>query len=180
MQKSVKRASVDLSATPDLVVVMLGFRIRRWRGLLSMLRIGRGLGEIQRDRPDGLLHHEQFFFSLTHVGMRQYWRDYDSLERFTRSEPHATWWRDFLRDSGGAGFWHEAYRMRGGMEGVYVDMRRGRLRPFRGTARSAGAVPVGTRADRGQSRRLTRHLVGRGTFVRHAGHARRYRQSRRI
>jgi hypothetical protein len=122
MQKPVKRESFDLSATPDLVVVMLGFRIRRWRGVLSMLRIGRGLGEIQRDRPDGLLHHEQFFFSLTHVGMRQYWRDYDSLERFTRSEPHATWWREFLRDSGGAGFWHEAYRMSGGMEGVYVDM----------------------------------------------------------
>ncbi|RZF65675.1 DUF4188 domain-containing protein [Sphingomonas populi] len=122
MQNSVKRESIDLSALPDLVVVMLGFRVRRWRGVLSILRIGRGLSAIRQNKPDGLLHDEQCFYSLTHVGIRQYWRDYESLERFTRSEPHATWWRDFLRDSGGAGFWHEAYRMSGGMEGVYVDM----------------------------------------------------------
>lgn len=31
-------------------------------------------------------------------------------------------WRDFLRDSGGTGFWHELYSMRGGMEAVYDDM----------------------------------------------------------
>jgi len=28
----------------------------------------------------------------------------------------------FVRDSGGVGFWHEAYFMRGGMEAVYDDM----------------------------------------------------------
>ena len=54
--------------------------------------------------------------------MRQYWRDFESLERWARSEPHRTWWREFLRDSGGTGFWHEAYFMRGGMEAVYDDM----------------------------------------------------------
>jgi len=30
---------------------------------------------------------------------------------------------DFLRDSGGTGFWHETYYMRGGMEAVYDDMK---------------------------------------------------------
>jgi hypothetical protein len=54
--------------------------------------------------------------------MRQYWRDLDSLERWTRSEPHRLWWRQFLRDSGGTGFWHEAYFMGGGMEAIYDDM----------------------------------------------------------
>jgi Domain of unknown function (DUF4188) len=29
---------------------------------------------------------------------------------------------NFLRDSGGTGFWHETYLMRGGMEGVYDDV----------------------------------------------------------
>ena len=57
-----------------------------------------------------------------HGGIRQYWRDFDSLERWARSLPHQEWWKKFLRDSGGTGFWHEAYFMRGGMEAVYNDM----------------------------------------------------------
>ncbi len=55
--------------------------------------------------------------------MRQYWRDFDALERWARSEPHRAWWKQFLRDSGGTGFWHESYFMQGGMEAVYDDMR---------------------------------------------------------
>jgi len=54
--------------------------------------------------------------------MRQYWRDLDSLERWTRSEPHRRWWLDFARDSGGTGFWHEAYFMRGGIDAIYDDV----------------------------------------------------------
>jgi Domain of unknown function (DUF4188) len=54
--------------------------------------------------------------------MRQYWRDYDSLERWTRSAPHRDWWRSFLRDSGGTGFWHETYFRRGGFEAIYDDV----------------------------------------------------------
>jgi hypothetical protein len=34
------------------------------------------------------------------------------------------WWKKFLAGSGGTGFWHEAYFMRGGMEAVYDDMVR--------------------------------------------------------
>ncbi|MCQ8784136.1 monooxygenase family protein [Mangrovibrevibacter kandeliae] len=122
MQDRVNRQSVDLTAYPDLVVVILGLKVRTLRGLVSMLGIGRGLAQIQGAPPDGLLGHEQLLFGWNHLGMRQYWRDLDSLERFTRSEPHAAWWRDFLRDSGGAGFWHETYSARRGIEAVYVDM----------------------------------------------------------
>lgn len=122
MQSPATRRSVDLSGYPDLIVIILGLRVRRWRGVQTLMNIGSGLSSIQRNRPDGLLLHENFLFSLRHVGMRQYWRDLESLERFTRSEPHAAWWRDFLKDSGGTGFWHECYRMSGGMEAVYVDM----------------------------------------------------------
>jgi hypothetical protein len=57
-----------------------------------------------------------------HLGMRQYWRDFDTLEAWSRSTPHREWWRDFLRSSGGTGFWHEPYFMRGGMEAVYDDI----------------------------------------------------------
>lgn len=76
-------------------------------------------------KPTGLLLHENFIMSLypLHLGMRQYWRDFASLEAWSRSEPHKMWWREFLRSSRGTGFWHEAYFMRGGMEAVYDDMR---------------------------------------------------------
>lgn len=121
MQASVSRRSVDLHGYPDLIVVILGFRVRRLRGIATLLGVGRGLRQIAIQRPDGLLADEQFLFALNHVGIRQYWRDLESLEAFTRSEPHARWWRDFLRDSGGAGFWHESYS-RQGMEAVYIDM----------------------------------------------------------
>jgi hypothetical protein len=46
--------------------------------------------------------------------MRQYRRDFASLERWTRELPHMQRWKDFLNDMGGTGFWHETYRMRGG------------------------------------------------------------------
>lgn len=122
MQAPVNRQSVDLAAYPDLVMIMLGFRLRGWRGLLSMRRIGPGLNRIERERPDGLLAQENMRFSLTHFGFRQYWRDMETLERFTRSEPHADWWRHIRELSAGAGFWHETYHAKGGAEALYVAM----------------------------------------------------------
>jgi hypothetical protein len=121
MQATVTRRSVDLSAYPDLVIIILGFRVRRLRGIAALLGVGKGLRQIEISPPPGLLSSEQFLFALNHIGIRQYWRDLESLEAFTRSAPHSIWWRDFLRDSSGAGFWHESYS-RQGMEAVYVDM----------------------------------------------------------
>ena len=92
-----RRDSVDLSAYPGLVVVYLGFRVGRLRGLRALLGIGRGLAQVQRAMPDGLLAHESLVYGLNHIGMRQYWRDLESLEAFTRSDPHKTWWREFGR-----------------------------------------------------------------------------------
>jgi len=122
MQAKSIRRSVDLSAYPDLVVVYLGLRLTGLKGVRTMLGIGRGLGEIARDKPDGLLAHETVIYGWLHTGMRQYWRDMESLERFTRSEPHKTWWRTFMHDTGGTGFWHEACARKGGMEAIYIGM----------------------------------------------------------
>jgi hypothetical protein len=62
--------------------------------------------------------------------MRQYWRDFDALERWACTAPHATWWRDLLSDMGGTGVWHETYFLKGGMESVYLDMRPTGFTPF--------------------------------------------------
>jgi hypothetical protein len=118
------RRTVDLSGYPDLVVIYLGMRVNAWAGAKTLFGFGPKIASSVAAQPDGLLLHETFLFSLAppHAGMRQYWRDFDALERWARSEPHWLWWKSFLRDSGGTGFWHEAYFMRGGMEAVYVDM----------------------------------------------------------
>jgi len=142
MRSSVERRTVDLSPHPDLVVVYLGMRVNRFTGLKTLLGFGPKISDSVATQPDGLLLHENFLFSLfpVHAGMRQYWRDMEWLLAWTRSDPHRQWWKNFLRDSGGTGFWHETYFMRGGMEAVYVDVgvsvgfdRFAPVRPARGS-----------------------------------------------
>jgi len=119
--------TVDLTAYPDLVVIYLGMRVRTFAGIKTLLGLGPQIDKAGTQRPEGLLHCENnIIFKLypLHLGMRWYWRDFESMERWTRSEPHARWWSDFLRHSGGTGFWHEVYLMRGKMEGVYCDMNK--------------------------------------------------------
>jgi hypothetical protein len=120
----VNRQTVNLSEYPDLVVIYLGMRVRTVHGLRKLIRTGRQIQAGVAEGPDGLLLHESLMFSLVppHAGMRQYWRDLDALERWTRQLPHQQWWRDFISDSAGTGFWHETYFMRGGMEAIYDDM----------------------------------------------------------
>jgi hypothetical protein len=124
MATKVERMTVDLSAYPDLLVLYLGMRVNRIAGLRTLFGFGPKISESVAAKPDGLLRHENFMFSIfpMHVGMRQYWRDVDSLLKWTRSDPHRQWWKDFLKDSGGTGFWHETYFRSGGMEAVYDDI----------------------------------------------------------
>ncbi len=120
----IDRRTVDLSAYPDLMVVYLGMRVNMLAGVKTVFGFGPRIADSVKAKPDGLLLHEGILFSLfpLHVGMRQYWRDFESLETWTRSEPHRAWWKTFLRDSGGTGFWHETYSARGGIEAIYDDM----------------------------------------------------------
>jgi hypothetical protein len=106
----VSRQTVDLSSYPDLVVIYLGMRVNRLAGLGRLFTLGPQIQKSVAEKPDGLLLHENMLFSLfpLHVGMRQYWRDFSSVEAWTRS--------------GGTGFWHETYFMRGGMEAIYDDV----------------------------------------------------------
>lgn len=124
MTERVKRQTVDLSAYPDLVVIYLGMRVNKLRGIRKLLALGPQIQKSVETKPEGLLAHENVFYSLfpLHVGMRQYWRDFASLEAWTRTGFHRGWWKDFLRDSGDTGFWHETYFMRGGMEAIYDDV----------------------------------------------------------
>ncbi len=154
MPTTVNRQTVDLSQYPNLVVIYLGMRVNRTTGLKTLFGFGPKISASVAAQPKGLLLHENFVMSLfpMHAGMRQYWTDMDSLLAWTRSEPHRAWWKNFLRDSGGTGFWHETYLMQGGMEAIYDDisqpigfMRFAPIKPARGpmfgAARRAASGP---------------------------------------
>jgi hypothetical protein len=135
----------------DFVVLLIGmrfnkpWRVRQWLPVvMAMPKMLRVLDE----HPElGCLGHEQWLGGRTTV-MVQYWRDFESLERFARdaSLPHLEPWRKFnkaVRDSGDVGIYHETYKVRAGeYEAIYGNM------PAFGLAAASAHVPV---AKRGQS-----------------------------
>ncbi|MDP4006189.1 monooxygenase family protein [Methylobacterium sp. NEAU K] len=123
----IRSETPDISAYPDLVVMMLGMRAQNLRGALTILRIGGPIDKAGANWPDGLLRYEnRILFQIfpLHAGMRWYWRDLKSMEMWSRSDPHKTWWAKFIQNPEGTEFWHETYHMRGGMQGVYLNMRK--------------------------------------------------------
>lgn len=123
--EGVSRRAADLSALPNLVVIYLGMRVYTLRGVATVLRSRRAVRDAVASKPEGLLFHESFYFSLwpLHIGLRQYWRDFDALEHWTRSIPHQAWWKEFVRDTRGTGIWHETYLTGNGIEGIYDGVR---------------------------------------------------------
>jgi len=132
------RTTADLSSCPGLAVIYPGMRVNAPRGVRTLISFGPKIRQSVQARPDGLLLHENLLFSLfpPHASMRQYWRDFDCLERWARSLPHRQWWQQFLKDRGGTGFWHETYFRGGQVEPVYIDM------PVTGLARFAPVTPA--------------------------------------
>jgi Monooxygenase af470-like len=124
MAEAPTRTTVDLSAYPDLVVIYLGMRVEEPRGLETLETLGPQIQATVEEQPDGLLLHERLVYGddPPHIGMRQYWRDFDSLRAWSLTLPHKQWWTDYLRDRGGTSFWHETYFRRGGLESIYVDV----------------------------------------------------------
>jgi len=90
MPTRAQRTTVDLSAFPDLVVIYLGMQVRRLSGLPTMFSFGPKIRAAIQPKPDGLLLHDGVFYSFfpLHAGMTQYWRDFSSLETWSRSLPH--------------------------------------------------------------------------------------------
>ena len=160
---AVERVTVDLSQYPDLVMILLGMRVNAVAGLRTLLGFGPRVATAAKAMPDGLLSHETFLWSLLppHAGIRQYWRDFASLEVWARSAPHREWWKQFLRAPGGTAFWHETYFMRGGVEAVFDDVpqpigllrfsnriaARGTMFSARQRARAANSVGLSDASD---------------------------------
>ena len=77
----VDRRTVDLTGYPDLVVIYPGMRVNALTGIKTLMGFGPRISDSVKQKPDGLLLHENVIYSVfpLHAGMRQYWRDFDSL-----------------------------------------------------------------------------------------------------
>ncbi len=119
------RSTVDLSGFPDLVVIYLGMKAHDAEGTATLGAFASRIAHAVAGQPAGLLAHE--IIGITDqppsAVFRQYWRDFETLEEWVRSDPHRAWWVEFLRDPKGTQFWHETYFMRGGMEAIYDNAR---------------------------------------------------------
>src|SRR5437660_12594444 len=111
MSTPVDRRAVDLAAFPNRVVIYLGMRVRAFAGIKTLLGLGPQIDKAGAAWPEGLLHFENnIIFRLfpLHIGLRWYWKDFQSMERWAPSEPHRTCWQNVIRNYGGTGFWHTA------------------------------------------------------------------------
>lgn len=127
------------------VVFMIGMRINRLWAVSKWLPTARAMGPmlrtLQQHPEKGFLGGESFLYGRG-VGLIQYWRSLEDLERFARNpeDPHAAAWQRFNRtigSDGSVGIWHETYIVQPGQfESIYVNM------PVFGLAKAMHHVPA--------------------------------------
>ena len=137
------------------VVFLIGMRINRplalHKWLPTAMAMGPMLSSLQKDPDSGFLGGEGFLYSGG-VGLVQYWRSTEDLERFARSpqEPHLKAWKRFNKavgKDGSVGIWHETYQVAAGAyETIYANM------PRFGLAAATAHAPVGKRGETARER----------------------------
>ncbi len=138
----------------DFVVFLIGMRfnhplrVRKWLPVATAMP--RMLKVLSQHPELGCLGFQSWFGRTTILV--QYWRDFDSLDRFARDKdlPHLEPWRQFnraVRDSGEVGIWHETFRVRAGeYEAVYGNM------PVFGLAAAGTHLPAARKGNTAAAR----------------------------
>jgi hypothetical protein len=138
------------------VVFLIGMRVNRFfsfrKWVPTALAMGPMLRTLYKHPEKGFLGGQTFYY-WRGVGLVQYWRSFEDLERFARSddEPHMGAWRRFNRavgyKDGSVGIWHESYLVGPGRyEVVYGNM------PVFGLAAATAHVPATGRRETARRR----------------------------
>lgn len=137
------------------VVFLIGMRVNRLFALHKWLPTSRAMSRmlrVLRDHPEkGFLSGELILYGRG-IGLIQYWRSFDDLERFARepSDPHVDAWKRFNRvigADGTVGFWHESYLVDPRrFEAVYGNM------PVFGVAAATTHLPAVGRRETARAR----------------------------
>jgi Domain of unknown function (DUF4188) len=113
------------------IVFLIGMRVNRIFAVRKWLRTARAMKNMLRalqTHPEKGFMGGQAIRYRRGIGLIQYWRSFDDLERFARhpSEPHLEVWRRYnqtIGADGTVGFWHETYLVEPGKyEAVYGNM----------------------------------------------------------
>ena len=150
------RFTADTDA--PFVVFIIGMRVNKplafMKWVPTAMAMGPMLRSLEKDPDSGFLGGEPFLYSGG-VGLIQYWRSTEDLERFARSpqETHLKAWQRFnkaIGKDGSVGIWHETYQVAAGAyEAIYANM------PRFGLAAVTGHVPVGKRGETARERLKT-------------------------
>ena len=137
------------------VVFLIGMRINNFLALHKWVPTAQAMGPMLRslygDPDSGFLGGETILYRRG-IGLIQYWRSAEDLERFARSptEPHLKAWQRFntaVGKDGSVGIWHETYQVAAGAyEAIYANM------PRFGLGAVMPHVPVGKRGETAQER----------------------------
>lgn len=132
----------------DVVLFLVGMRFNGVRGLVNAVRtffrMPAMIEEILKNPELGCLGM-QTYFSLRGPVVVQYWRSFDDLERYARSDEFQHrgawgWYNGLGRAATGGGVWHETYRVpAGAYEGIAVNMPRIGLGAALGSERAGTA-----------------------------------------
>ncbi|MBD6618518.1 DUF4188 domain-containing protein [Komarekiella sp. 'clone 1'] len=137
------------------VVFLIGMRINKFFAFSKWVPTARAMSPMLRSlqqNPDkGFLGGETFIY-WRGVGLIQYWRSFEDLERFARnpSDPHLKAWQRFnqaIGVDGSVGIWHETYLIEPGRyKAIYGNM------PVFGLAAATKHVPAMGRKETARRR----------------------------
>ena len=137
------------------VVFLIGMRINRFFAFRKWIPTALAMGPMLRtlfQHPEkGFLGGELIFY-WRGVGLIQYWRSFEDLEKFARNreDPHLRAWQRFnkaIGTDGSVGIWHETYLVEPGRyEAVYGNM------PVFGLASATKHVPAVGRRETARRR----------------------------
>lgn len=129
-----------------LVVFIIGMRINKLHRIGKWLPVVKAMrpmiAELQANPESGFLGVQTALADLRTPLLIQYWRDFDSLERYARDREQNHWpaWTAFSKavgNDGTVGIYHETYCVQGGAyETIYSNMP-----PF-GLGKVNGTVPA--------------------------------------
>lgn len=130
----------------SLVVFVIGMRVNRFLKFGKWLPVAKAMRpmieELSADPDSGFLGAETLLQGLRTIVLIQYWRDFDSLEKYARDRDQKHWpaWVAFnkaIGSDGTVGIFHETYVVAGGgHETVYGNM------PAWGLGKVAGITPA--------------------------------------
>ncbi|MEH2143263.1 DUF4188 domain-containing protein [Nostoc sp.] len=137
------------------VVFLIGMRINKFFAFSKWIPTARAMSPMLRSlnqNPEkGFLGGERFIYPRG-VGLIQYWRSFEDLERFARNpaDAHLKAWQRFnqaIGADGSVGIWHETYLIEPGRyEAVYGNM------PVFGLAAATKHVPAMGRKETARRR----------------------------